>query len=108
MRRPSPPPSSKLSVNESRVANEPSVKYSVLQPEEQTMKNVAVQFRRPSGSERQQPSLAMKDALHRLGQSDEMQSLLVQASENGQRVTIEVFQNRSGEPILIHFKRGAA
>ena len=72
------------------------------------MQNVGFTFRRPSGSERQQPSQAMTEALHRLGQSDEMQSLLVQASRNGQRVTIEVYQNRSGEPILIHFKKEEA
>lgn len=69
------------------------------------MQTVAFTFRRPSGSERQQPSQAMIEALHRLGQSDEMQSLLVQASENGQRVTIEVFQTRDGQPLLIHFKK---
>lgn len=75
---------------------------------EQTMQNVAFRFRRPSGSERQQPSRTMTEALHRLGQSDEMQSLLLQATKNGQMVTIEVYQNHSGEPILIHIKKEEA
>lgn len=72
------------------------------------MQNVAFKFRRPSGSERQQPSHAMTEALRRLGESDEMQSLLIQANKKGQMVVIEVYQSRSGEPILIHFKKEEA
>lgn len=71
-------------------------------------KNVVFKFRRPSGSDSQQPSLALTDALHRLGEVEEMQSLLAQARQSGKSVAIEVFQTPDGQPILIHIKEEAA
>jgi hypothetical protein len=72
------------------------------------MQNVIFKFRRPNGSELQQPSLAMRYALQRLAEIMEMQPLLAQATKSGKTVAIEVFQSRDGQPLLIHFKKEAA
>ena len=55
------------------------------------MQNVIFKFRRPRGSERQNPSAAMTEALQRLGEADEKRPLLAQASKSGGKVAIEVF-----------------
>jgi hypothetical protein len=78
-----------------------------VQPKEMSMQNVVFKFRRPCGSEREQPSEAMVQALRRLSETTEMQPLLNQASKSGKSVAIEVFQNRGGQPILIHFSKEA-
>ncbi len=67
--------------------------------------NVVFRFRRPSGSNSQQPSRALTEALHRLGEAEEMQSLLAQARQSGKSVAIEVFQTRDGQPLLIHIAK---
>jgi hypothetical protein len=72
------------------------------------MQNVVFKFRRPSGSDSQQPSRAHTEALHRLGEAEEMQSVLAQARQSGKSVSIEVFQTRDGQPLLIHIKKEAA
>jgi hypothetical protein len=72
------------------------------------MQNVVFKFRRPSGSDSQQPSRALTEALHRLGEAEEMQSVLAQARQSGKSVSIEVFQTRDGQPLLIHIKKEAA
>lgn len=72
------------------------------------MQNVIFKFRSPSGSERQQPSPAMRDALRRFSETTEMQPLLAQATKSGKTVAIEVFQTRDGQPLLIHIKKEAA
>jgi hypothetical protein len=68
------------------------------------MQNVVFKFRRPSGSRRQEPSVALKEALRRLSETVEMKPLLAHASKSGGIVAIEVYQNSDGQPILIHFK----
>jgi hypothetical protein len=70
-----------------------------------SMQNVVFKFRRPSGSNSQQPSRALTEALHRLGEAKEMQSLLAQARQSGKSVSIEVFQTRNGQPLLIHITK---
>ena len=72
------------------------------------MQNVVLRFRRPSGSDSQQPSRALTEALHRLVGAEEMQSLLAQARQSGKSVAIEVFQTRNGQPLLIHIKKEIA
>jgi hypothetical protein len=72
------------------------------------MQHVVFKFRRPSGSDSQQPSRALTEALHRLGEAEEMQSVLAQARQSGKSVSIEVFQTRDGQPLLIHIKKEAA
>jgi hypothetical protein len=52
--------------------------------------------------------MAMTEALQRLSETVEMQPLLAHASKSGKSVAIEVFQNRDGQPLLIHFKKEAA
>jgi len=69
------------------------------------MPNVIFKFRRPSGSDQQVPSEAMTDALRRLSETAEMQPLIAQARKVGKSVAVEVFQNRDGQPILIHFAK---
>ena len=73
------------------------------------MQNIVFKFRRPSGSDSQQePSVAMTEALRRLGEAEEMKPLIAQASKSGKAVAIEVFQSRDGQPILIHITKEAA
>jgi alpha-D-ribose 1-methylphosphonate 5-triphosphate synthase subunit PhnH len=72
------------------------------------MQNLTFKFCRPCGSERQQPSLAMIDALRLLSETTEMQPLLAQATKSGRTIAIEVFQSRDGQPLLIHIKKEAA
>jgi hypothetical protein len=72
------------------------------------MQNVVFKFRRPSGSGQHEPSVAMTEALQRLGEAEEMKPLLAQARQSGKSVAIEVFQSRDGQPLLIHFKKEAA
>ena len=72
------------------------------------MQNVVFKFRRPSGSRQQEASTAMTEALRCLGESEEMKSLIAQATKSGTSVAIEVFQSRDGQPLLIHIKKEAA
>ena len=72
------------------------------------MQDVLFKFRRPCGSKRREPSRVMIEALRRLSETAEMQPLLAQASKSGRTVAIEVFQNRDGQPLLIHIKKEAA
>ena len=72
------------------------------------MQNVIFKFRRPSGSQQHEPSRALTEALHRLGEAEEMRPLIVQARQSGRSVAIEVFQSRDGQPLLIHIKKEAA
>jgi hypothetical protein len=72
------------------------------------MRSVILRFHRPNGSELKQPSRALTEALHCLGEAEEMQPLLAQAREGGKSVAIEVFQTRDGQPLLIHFKKESA
>lgn len=72
------------------------------------MPNVVFKFCRPSGSMRQEPSVAMTEALRRLGEADEMKPLIAQASKSGKAVAIEVFQSRDGQPLIINFTKEPA
>jgi hypothetical protein len=47
----------------------------------------------------------MTEALHRLGEAEEMQPLIAEANKCGKSIAIEVFQTRNGQPILIHFAK---
>lgn len=67
------------------------------------MDRVIVRVRRPSGTARNLPSQSFNRAMVSLADSDEMQPLLCQATEEGKALSIEVFQNREGRPILIAF-----
>ena len=69
---------------------------------------VIVRFKRPSGSQQHEPSMAMTEALRRLSEAEEMKPLLAQATKSGKTVAIEVFQSRDGQPLLIHIKKEAA
>lgn len=64
--------------------------------------NVEVKFSRPSGSPAQQPSKAMAEALQRLSEADEMQTLVAEAQNHGRKVVLHVFHSAEGHPILIH------
>ncbi len=65
-------------------------------------KPVVFRFRRPSGSVKRKPSVALVRALLQLSESHEMQPLLAEAQESGREVVIEVFHAKSGQQLLIH------
>jgi hypothetical protein len=69
------------------------------------MDRVIVRFRRPSGAGRKLPSEALNQAMVSLVETDEMQPLLCEASSEGKALAIEIFQNREGRPILVHFRK---
>ena len=69
------------------------------------MQNVVFRFHCPRGAERQTQSVAMTEALHRLGEAEEMQPLIAEANKCGKSIAIEVFQTRNGQPLLIHFAK---
>lgn len=64
---------------------------------------VIVRFKRPRGALRKMPSAALSQAMVSLANADEMRPLLCEASSEGKALAIDIFQNRAGRPILIHF-----
>ena len=69
------------------------------------MDRVIVRFKRPSGTGRKMPSAALNQAMASLADTDEMRPLLCEASSEGKALAIDVFQNREGRPILVHFSK---
>jgi hypothetical protein len=67
------------------------------------MDRVIVRFKRASCTGRKLPSEALNQAMVSLADTDEMRPLLCEANAEGKALSIEVFQNREGRPILIHF-----
>ena len=63
---------------------------------------IELRFSRPSGAAFRKPSQTMADALQRLTDSDEMQSLVSEAQSQGRKVVVQVFHSSAGHPILIH------
>jgi len=51
------------------------------------------------------PSESLNQAMVSLADSDEMRPLLCEASSEGKALTIDIFQNRAGWPILVHFTK---
>lgn len=66
---------------------------------------VIVRVRRPSGKVRSIPSESLNLALTSLADADEIQPLLSEATDEGKALSIELFQNREGRPLLIHFSK---
>lgn len=66
---------------------------------------VIVRFKRPSGAGRKMPSEALNQAMVSLADSDEMRPLLCEAYAEGKALAIDVYQNRAGHPILVHFSK---
>lgn len=69
------------------------------------MEPVIIRFRRPSGTARKLPSESLNQAMVSLADSDEMRPLLFEANAEGKALSIEIFQNRDGRPILVHFTK---
>ena len=69
------------------------------------MDRVIVRFKRSSSKEQRLPSESLNLALTSLGDADELQPLLCEATEEGKALAIEVFQNRDGRPVFINFKK---
>lgn len=69
------------------------------------MDRVIVRFKRPSGTGRNAPSEALNQAMVSLADSDEVRPLLCEASSEGKALAIDVYQNRAGRPILVHFSK---
>jgi hypothetical protein len=69
------------------------------------MDGVIVRFKRPSGAGRKMPSEALNQAMVSLADSDEMRPLLCEAIAEGKALAIDVYQNRAGRPLLVHFSK---
>ncbi len=68
-----------------------------------SMPRTVIRFKRPSGIKSQPTSRAMFNALMLLSEAEELEPLFSEAENTGKMVAIEVFHNRDGQPILIHF-----
>lgn len=66
---------------------------------------VIVRIKRPNGSTRKLPSEALNQAMVSLADSDEMRPLLCEANAEGKALAIDVYQGRTGKPILVHFSK---
>jgi hypothetical protein len=51
------------------------------------------------------PSAALNQAMVCLADTDEMRPLLCEAISEGKALAIDIFQNRVGRPILVHFTK---
>ena len=71
------------------------------------MDRVIVRFKRPSGAGRKMPSEALNQAMVSLAESDEMQPLLCEATDEGKALAINIFQNKAGRPVLVYFSKEA-
>ena len=70
------------------------------------LNRVVVRFKSPSGTERKAvPSEALNQAMVSLAVTDEMRPLLCEASSEGKALAIDVYQSRSGRPLLVHFSK---
>jgi hypothetical protein len=69
------------------------------------MDRVIVRFKRPSSLGRKLPSEALNQAMASLADTDEMRPLLCEANAEGKALAIDVYQNRAGYPILVHFSK---
>ena len=56
----------------------------------------------PAGAPARELSAAMTRALQALTESDEIQQFVAEAHAQRKDVVVEVFQSRSGRPLLIH------
>jgi len=68
---------------------------------------VIVRFKRPNGAGRKVPSAALNQAMVSLADSEEMRPLLCEASSEGKALAIDIYQSRSGRPLLVHFSKEA-
>jgi hypothetical protein len=68
---------------------------------------VIVRFKRPSDTGRRMPSEALNQAMLSLADSDEMRPLLCEANAEGKALAIDIYQSRSGRPLLVHFSKEA-
>lgn len=69
------------------------------------MDMVIVRLRHPSGAGQKMPSEALNLAMVSLAGSDEMRPMLCEATSEGKALAIDVFQDRAGRPILVHFRK---
>ncbi|MGO9323522.1 MAG: hypothetical protein ACLP07_03090 [Terracidiphilus sp.] len=51
------------------------------------------------------PSEGLNQAMVSLADTDEMRPLLCEASGEGKALAIDVYQSRSGRPLLVHFSK---
>jgi hypothetical protein len=64
-----------------------------------------VRFRRSNCAGRKAPSESVNQAMVSLADSDEMRPLLCEASSEGNALAIDIYQSRSGRPLLVHFTK---
>jgi hypothetical protein len=65
-------------------------------------RDVLFKYSQPNGAASRKPSTAMAEALQRLSEANEMQTLVAGARCQGRRVVVQVFHSAEGYPILIH------
>jgi hypothetical protein len=53
------------------------------------------------------PSAALNQAMVSLANSHEMQPLLFEANAEGKALAIDIYQSRTGRPLLVHFSKEA-
>jgi hypothetical protein len=70
--------------------------------ESQYKPGIVFKFRRPRGSPKQNPSVALTEALQKLSESDEMREFVAQSHAKNRKVVLEVFHSAEGRPLLIH------
>ena len=70
--------------------------------ESQYKPGIVFKFRRPSGSPKRNPSVALTEALQKLSESDEMRDFVTQSHAKTRKVVLEVFHSAEGRPLLIH------
>jgi hypothetical protein len=69
------------------------------------MDRVIVRFKHASGIGWKLPSEALNQAMVSLADTDEMRPLLCESSSEGKALAIDIYQNRMGRPILVHFTK---
>jgi len=69
------------------------------------MQRAIIRFKRPTGTQHRPVSDTFREALMLLSEAEELKPLYDRAGTEGKFVSIEVFINRAGEPLLIHLGR---
>lgn len=69
------------------------------------MDRVIVRFKCPQGAKSKLPSASLNHAMVSLAESDEMLPLLCEANAEGKGLAIDVYQSRTGKPLLVHFSK---
>jgi hypothetical protein len=67
------------------------------------MQRFTIRYRHASGTSQRQPSSVLRQALFLLSMAEELEPRFTVAEDSGKIPIIEVFRDRNGQPLLIHF-----